>query len=76
MVAHRLVEVHAVEDRRVVAGEELVRDDEDLWELVRLRERLADLLLARLIKLVLRDKRPIDHVERVLRVNGGRPLGR
>ena len=35
VVAHRLVEIHAVEDRRVVAGEQLVGDDEDLRVLAR-----------------------------------------
>lgn len=30
MVAHGFVKVHAVEDRRVVSGEQLIGDDEDL----------------------------------------------
>ena len=46
VVAHRLVEIHRVEDRRVEAGEQLLGDDQDLRPLADLGEVLADLLLA------------------------------
>jgi len=76
MVAHRLVEIHAVEDGGVVAGEQLVGDDEDPGQLGRLRERLAGILFAHLVDLVLGDERPVDYVVGVLCVDGFRPLGR
>ena len=44
VVAHRLVQVHAVQDGRVEAGQQLLGDDQDLGQLVGLAERLADRL--------------------------------
>ncbi len=41
VVAHRLVEVHTVEDRRVVARQQLVGNDHELGKLIRLLEELA-----------------------------------
>jgi hypothetical protein len=38
MVPHRLVEIHAIEARRVVTGQQLVGDDENLRVLGRLLE--------------------------------------
>ncbi|MCZ7686960.1 MAG: hypothetical protein M5U28_52760 [Sandaracinaceae bacterium] len=76
MIAHRLVEVHAVEDGRVVAGEQLVGDDEDLRQLPGLREGFASRLLPGVVELVLRDERSVDRVERVLGVDRHGPLRR
>ncbi len=42
VVAHRLVEVHAVEDRGVEAGQQLLGDDQDAGFLVGFAEPLAD----------------------------------
>lgn len=46
VVAHRLVEVHRIQHRRVVPSQQLVGDDEDLGLLVGLLELSAHLLLA------------------------------
>lgn len=43
--AREIVEVHAVEDGGIEACEELLGDDQDLWEGILLGEVLADLLL-------------------------------
>ena len=45
VVAHRLVQVHAVQDRGVEAGQQLLGHDQDLRQLVRLAERFPDALL-------------------------------
>lgn len=45
MVPHRLIEINAVQDLGIVAGEQLLGDDEDLGKLVGLVERFAHCLL-------------------------------
>jgi len=59
VVAHRLVEVHAVEDWGVESGEQLLGDDQDLGQLFGIAERLPDLLLLVLRQVVLRQLRRI-----------------
>ena len=76
MVAHRLVEVHGVQHRGVVAGQQLVGDDQDLGLLRRLLEGLADLLLASLAELQLGHLRPVNDVRGVAAVDDLRPLRR
>ena len=56
VVAHRLVEVHAVEDRRVEAGQQLLGDDQDLRLLVRLRKALRTASLVLVGDLVLAER--------------------
>ena len=57
MVAHRLVEVQAGEQRRVEAGQQLVGDDQDARLAVRALEVEQDLRLARRRDLILRHQR-------------------
>ena len=45
MVAHRLVQVHAIQNRRIEAGKQLLGHDEDLRLLLRFSEALTDGLL-------------------------------
>ena len=49
MVPHRLIEVHGVQDWSVESSEELLGDDENLRQAVRLPECLANLQLLRLV---------------------------
>ena len=46
VIAHGLVEIHAVEDRRIVAGEEFVGDNQNLRLFGRLFEQEADIRLS------------------------------
>ena len=57
VVAHRLVEIHRVEDRRVEAGQQLLGDDQDLRQLAGLGEVLADLLFLLLVDVPLLEVR-------------------
>ena len=45
MVAHRFIEIHGVEERRIETGEQFLGDDEDLRHLIELTETLANLPL-------------------------------
>jgi hypothetical protein len=76
MVAHRLVEVHRVQHWRVVSGQQLVCDDEDLRLLVCLLELASHLLLSILRELEFVDIGPLDDVIRVVAVDDLGPLGR
>jgi len=53
VVAHRLVEVHRVQDRRVEAGQQLLGDDEDFRKVTGFDEILADLLFLLLVDMPL-----------------------
>ncbi len=64
MVAHRLVQVHRVEDRRIEAGEELLRDDEDLRQFAGFPEVPPDLLLPLPVEV------PFLEIRRVVVVSG------
>ncbi len=64
VVAHRLVEIHRVEDRRVEAGQQLLGDDQDLRVFADLGEVLADLLLLLLVEV------PLLQLRRVVVVAG------
>ena len=46
VIAHRLIEIHRIEDRRVEPRKQLFRDDENFRPLADLGKALADLLLA------------------------------
>ena len=76
VIPHRLVEIQAVEQRRVVAGEKLVGDDEDFRVFVGLLEQQADIVLAFLGELKFGHKRPIHHVGCVLGIDGLCPFRR
>ena len=76
MVAHGLVEVHAIETRRVIAGQELVCDDQNLRLHGRLLEVVAAGLLLILGKLEPGHEGPVHNVRGAFRINGSRPLGR
>ena len=55
VIAHRLIQIHAVENFRVIACQQLVRDNEDLRILRRFRERFAMFRLVRVAELVFCD---------------------
>ena len=76
VVAHRLVEIEAIEQRRVVAGEQLVGDNQDFRVFVRLLEQQADIFLAFVADLKLGHEWPIHNVGGVLGIDGSRPFRR
>jgi hypothetical protein len=49
VIAHGLVEIHGVQDRRVEAGQQFLGDDENLGELAEALEVLANVLLVLLV---------------------------
>ena len=75
MVAHRLVEIQAVEERRVVACEQFVGDDEDFRIRIRLLEHQARIGLAVRRKLVLRNERAVDNIGGILGIDRRSPFG-
>ena len=60
VVAHRLVQIHRVEDRRIEAGEQLFGNDEDFRRLLQFREILPDRSLPLLVDM------PLLQVRRVV----------
>jgi len=65
LIPHRLIEIHAVEQRRVITGQQLVGDDKNFWVLVALFEQEPDIRLALVGKLQLRDQRPVLSIVRL-----------
>ena len=65
MIAHWLVEIHRVQDRRVEPRQELFRDDQDFRPLTELCEALPDLLFARRLQVPLLQVRRIVVAPRV-----------
>jgi hypothetical protein len=43
MVAHRLVQIHGIQDRRIETGQQFLGDDEDFRKVTALDEIFADL---------------------------------
>ena len=76
VIPHRLVEIEAVEQRRVIAGEELVGNDQDFRVLVGLLKQQADIFLTFVTELQLGDQRPIHHVGGVFSIDGLGPFRR
>ena len=76
VVAHRFVEVQAIEQRRVVARQQFVGDDQDSRVFARLFEPEADVGLALRRKLEFGDERALDDVRGVLGVHRLGPRGR
>ena len=74
MVAHRLVQVHAVEDRRVETGEQFVGDDQDLRVFPLPAEPRARVRLFLVRQLVLRHERTLHDIVRVRVVDRRRPF--
>ena len=64
VIAHRLVQIHRVEDRRIETGEQFFRDDQNFRPLAGLREILANLFL------LLPFQMPLFQVGRVVVVSG------
>jgi hypothetical protein len=58
MVAHRFVQIHRIENRRIEAGEQLLGDDENLGLFPDLGEVLADLFLFLAVRTALNATRP------------------
>ena len=64
VIAHRLVQIHGVEDRRVEPGQKLLRHDQNLWVFAKFCEVLANLLFFLFIQM------PLLHLRRVIIVAG------
>ena len=75
VVAHRLVEVQAIEKRRVVARQQLVGDDKNVRGGVRFLESAAHLCFALRRYLKLGHQRAVDDVGGVVGVDGHGPVG-
>ena len=76
VVPHRLVKIHAVENRRVEPGEQLVGNDEHPRVFVRTKEKFAGLLLGGFGELELSHKGAVDDVRGTRRIDRHRPLWR
>jgi hypothetical protein len=62
MVAHRLVEIHRIEQGRIEAGEQLLGNDQNLRLPVEFTEALADLPLLLRIEMELLEQRLLSNL--------------
>ena len=76
VIPHRFVEIHAVENRCVVARQQFVRHDENFRVFPCLFEHKARVRLTFRRELEFRNKRAVNNVVHVLRIDRHGPFGR